>query len=98
MDATKQQLFPGGRLVYVESLLGRLLRRPTQVQPGGGDTEQWMRVTALQTEGKPIGFSTFRPADLTGRRPAWYEFANDVGDIDTAPVGIPMGPRHFKAF
>lgn len=75
-------------------LLGRLLGRPTAPQPVGEDEEQWMRVTALQSDGIPFGFTTYRPADLTGFHPEWREFANNVGDVDDAPVGIPMGPRH----
>jgi hypothetical protein len=56
-----------------------------------------MKVTALQVDGIPIGFTTLRPADISGMRPQWYEFAYNVGDIDNAPIGIPMGPRHFNA-
>jgi hypothetical protein len=56
-----------------------------------------MKVTALQTEGIPFGFTTFRPSDISGRRPEWYEFAYNVGDIDNPPIQLPMGPRHFKA-
>jgi|SRR5579884_872093 len=97
MDAVSPQ-YPGGRIVAVEGLLGRLLKKPTQNQPAGEDKEQWMRVTALQAEGKPIGFSTYRPADLSGQRPWWYELAYNVGDVDAAPVGIPMGPRHFSVY
>lgn len=97
MDATAPDgYFPGGRVVYVEGLLGRLLKRPTQIQPAGKDTEQWLKATALQAEGKPIGFTTYRPADLSGQRPWWYEFVVNVGDVDTAPINIPMGPRHFS--
>jgi len=93
MDATTQTDL-GGRIVLVESLLGRLLGRPTAPQPVGKDTEQWMRVSALQTEGLDIHWTPYRPADITGARPVWYEFANNVGDIDAAPVVIPLGPRH----
>lgn len=76
-------------------LLGRLLGKPTQNQPAGKDIEQWMRVTAEQTDGIPFGFTTYRPADLSGRRPEWAEFVNNEGDVDDPPVGIPMGPRHY---
>lgn len=94
MDATTQTDL-GGRVVAVEGLLGRLLGRPSSLQPAGADHNQ-MRVSALQTDGKDIKFTRFRPADITGLRPVWYEFANNVGDIDAPPIGIPMGPRHFS--
>lgn len=56
-----------------------------------------MRVTALQSEGIPIGFTTYRSPDITGRNPEWRQtFAFNYGDIDDPPVGIPMGPRHFS--
>lgn len=94
MDPTAP--YPGGRTVLVEGLLGRLLKRPSVSKPAGDDRSQQMRVSALQTEGLPIGFTTYRPSDISGRRPLWYgEFAVNVGDIDNAPIGIPMGPRHF---
>ena len=86
----------GGRIVHVESILSFLLEKPTPVQPVGRDVRQWNRVTALQTEGISISWTPFRPADLSGKRPVWYEFVVNVGDIDTAPVGVPMGPRHFS--
>lgn len=83
--------------VPVAGLLGRLLRRPSPPKPGGDDTSQVMRASALQVDGIPIGFTTYRLADISGMRPKWYEFSFNVGDIDNAPIGIPMGPRHFKA-
>lgn len=92
MDATTDTSRSG-----VGGLLGRLLGRPSPQQPVGEDKEQWMKVTALQVDGIPIGFTTLRPADISGMRPQWYEFAYNVGDIDNAPIGIPMGPRHFNA-
>jgi hypothetical protein len=55
-----------------------------------------MRIVALQTDGIPIGFTTYRPSDLTGFQPAWFEFVYNSGDIDMPPIGIPMGPRHFR--
>jgi hypothetical protein len=76
-------------------LLGKLLGRSTQSQPVGAD-DQAMRVTANQTDGLSIGFTTYRPADLTGLHPEWEEIVRNIGDIDTAPVGVPMGPRHFS--
>jgi len=96
MDATTPT-DEGGRIVRVTGLLGRLLEKPASaMQPVGKDVRQWMQIVSLQTEGIPIGFSTYRRADLTGRRPVWVEFAENVGDIDLMPVGIPMGPRHFN--
>ena len=77
-------------------LLGRLLHEPTSSQPVGEDKEQWMRVTALQSDGIPFGFTTYRPADLTGFYPEWRQFSYNVGDVDLPPVSIPMGPRHFS--
>jgi hypothetical protein len=77
-------------------LLGRELDSPTQAQPVGGDHLQFIRSTALQVEGSPVGFTTYRPADITGTRPVWEQFVRNYGDIDDAPVGIPMGPRHFS--
>lgn len=53
-----------------------------------------MEVVALQTDGIPIGFTTYRPADLSGLNPAWVEFVINSGDVDLPPIGIPMGPRH----
>lgn len=94
MDATTQTDL-GGRVVAVEGLLGRLLGLPTPPQPLGEDHNQ-MRSVALQADGIPIGFTTYRPADITGLRPIWYEFANNVGDVDAPPIGVPMGPRHFN--
>ncbi len=56
-----------------------------------------MQVTALQSDGIPIGFTTYRPADTSGFYPEWRQtMAYNIGDIDDAPVGIPMGPRHFR--
>jgi hypothetical protein len=86
----------GGKIVYTTSILSFLLDRPTQNQPVGRDVKQWRRVTALQVEGFSIAWTPYRPADLTGARPVWYQFAVNVGDVDTTPVGIPMGPRHFS--
>jgi len=94
MDATTETDI-GGRPILVEGLLGRLLRRPTHPQPVGEDVEQWMKVTALQTDGIDIHFTKYRPSDITGQRPIWYEFVYNLGDIDLPPIGIPMGPRHF---
>lgn len=76
-------------------LLGQLLGDPEPAQPVGEDTEQWQQVTALQSDGIPFGFTTYRPADLTGFYPQWREFAINVGDVDQPPLGVPMGPRHF---
>lgn len=80
----------------MDGLLGRLLGKPVAGQPVGRDTEQWMKITADQVEGIPIGFTTYRPADLTGLYPEWRMFVDNVGDVDMPPVGIPMGPRHFS--
>lgn len=80
----------------VAGLLGRELDRPTKAQPVGGDHEQFLPSKADQTMGIPVGFTTYRPADLTGLYPEWREFVMNVGDIDMPPVGIPMGPRHFS--
>lgn len=79
-------------------LLGRELDRPTQAQPVGGDRLQFIRPTALQAEGMPVGFTTYRAADVTGARPEWEQFVRNYGDIDEAPIGVPMGPRHFSIF
>lgn len=79
-------------------LLGRLLGKPQASQPVGEDRDQWMKVTALQSEGVPFGFTTYRPADITGFHPEWREFSTNVGDVDLPPVGIPMGPRHRSIF
>lgn len=87
---------PGRRKVQVGGLLGRLLGLPSPQQPEGED-KQYMKVTANQTDGIPFGFTTFRPSDISGRRPKWYEFSYNVGDVDLPPLGVPMGPRHFKA-
>ncbi len=78
-------------------LLGSALGSPSESQPVGED-DQFMRVTALQTEGFSINFTTYRPADLTGMHPEWRQFAYNVGDVDTAPVGVPMGPRHRSIY
>ncbi|MGZ4530812.1 MAG: hypothetical protein ACXVXP_00500 [Mycobacteriaceae bacterium] len=77
-------------------LLGEELESPTPAQPVGGDHHQWMRTTAMQVEGIPFGFTTYRPADLTGMYPEWREFVDNVGDVDMPPIGVPMGPRHFS--
>lgn len=83
--------------VPVGGLLGRLLGRSSPPKPGGDDTSQVMRASALQIDGIPFGFTTYRPSDASGLRPAWYEFSVNSGDIDNAPIGVPMGPRHFSA-
>lgn len=80
----------------MDGLLGELLEDPTASQPVGGDHDQWMRTTALQIEGIPFGFTTYREADITGFNPAWRQFAINYGDIDMPPIQIPMGPRHFS--
>lgn len=78
-------------------LLGRELGKPKRDQPVGEDHDQWMKVTALQTEGIPIGFTTYRRPDITGRFPEWYQtFTRNYGDVDQPPIGIPLGPRHFS--
>lgn len=77
-------------------LLGRILGKPTHPQPSGRDLGQWMKVTAEQTDGIDIQFTTWRPPDLTGMYPIWREIVKNIGDIDTFPVGVPMGPRHFS--
>lgn len=88
---------PASRVVQVGGLLGRLLGLPSDPQPVGEDKEQWMKVTANQSDGIPFGFTKFRPSDISGKRPEWYEFSYNVGDVDSPPIGVPMGPRHFKA-
>lgn len=56
-----------------------------------------MQITALQSDGIPFGFTTYRPSDVTGTAPRWRQtFAFNYGDVDDAPIGIPMGPRHFS--
>lgn len=84
-----------GRVPAVEGLLGRLLGRPSPSQPLGEDDQQ-MQIVALQTDGIPFGFTRSRPTDVTGTRPAWYEFGTNAGDIDDIPQGVPMRDRHFK--
>lgn len=79
----------------MDGLLGGLDGKSSPAKPAGQEA-YWMEVVALQTDGIPFGFTTYRPADLTGLRPAWYEFAVNSGDVDEPPVGIPMGPRHFS--
>lgn len=87
----------GGKPIRVEGLVGRLLGLPNQMQPVGEDTKQWIpRAIDLQIHGFSIHWTPYRPSDITGRFPVWREFSFNVGDIDFAPVGIPMGPRHFK--
>ena len=77
-------------------LLGGLAGEVDPPKPAG-DEAYHMRVTALQSEGIPIGFTTYRPADLTGFYPLWRQtIAYNIGDVDDPPVGIPMGPRHFS--
>jgi hypothetical protein len=80
----------------MDGLLGRLLGKPDPGQPVGRDEEQWVPSKADQTAGIPFGFTTYRPADLTGMYPIWREFAYNVGDVDMPPIGVPMGPRHFS--
>jgi hypothetical protein len=80
----------------MDGLLGQLLGHPEDAQPVGGDHEQPMRVTALQSDGIPFGFTTYRPADLTGFYPEWRQWTMNVGDVDLPPVSIPMGPRHYS--
>jgi hypothetical protein len=77
-------------------LLGGLAGKVGPSKPAG-DEAYHMRVTALQSEGRPIGFTTYRRSDITGLNPEWQQvFVRNYGDIDDAPVGIPMGPRHFS--
>lgn len=80
----------------VAGLLGQELDYPTPAQPVGGDHEQFLPSKADQTAGIPIGFTTYRPADITGMHPEWNQFQTNYGDIDMPPIGIPMGPRHFS--
>lgn len=76
--------------------MGRLLGYPTPSQPVGKDVEQWLRIFAPIAEGIPIGWTPMRESDISGKRPKWYEFAYNVGDIDAAPLPPVMGPRHFN--
>lgn len=77
-------------------LLGGLAGKAEPPKPAG-DEAYHMRVTALQSEGIPFGFTTYRQPDITGTAPLWRQvFALNYGDIDDAPVTIPMGPRHFS--
>jgi hypothetical protein len=76
-------------------LLGGLAGKVSPPKPTG-DEAYHMRVVALQSDGIPIGFTTYRPSDLTGFRPAWYEFVVNSGDVDLPPIGVPMRARHFK--
>lgn len=76
-------------------LLGGLAGDVSPSKPAG-DEAYHMRITALQIEGIPFGFTTYRPADLTGFYPIWREFVYNVGNVDLPPIGIPMGPRHFS--
>jgi hypothetical protein len=80
----------------VYGLLGGLADKNGEAAKPSGEEAYWMEVTALQTEGRPVGFTTYRPSDLTGFYPIWREFAINVGDVDMPPIGIPMGPRHFS--
>lgn len=79
----------------MDGLLGGLAGKVSPPKPAG-DEAYHMRVVALQTDGIPIGFTTYRPADLTGLYPEWREFAFNVGDVDDPSIGVPMGPRHFS--
>lgn len=77
-------------------LLGGLADEASSPKPAG-DEPYHMRLTALQSEGIPFGFTTYRPPDITGFNPEWRQtFALNYGDVDDPPVGIPMGPRHFS--
>ena len=78
-------------------LLGGLAGPPEPPKPAG-DEAYHMQITALQSDGIPVGFTTYRPADLTGFYPQWREFVYNVGDVDMPPIGVPMGPRHFSIF
>jgi hypothetical protein len=78
----------------VDGLLGGLADKPGEPSKPAGKEAYWMEIVALQTDGIPIGFTTYRPADLSGLRPEWYEFVFNSGDVDLPPIGIPMGPRH----
>lgn len=81
----------------IGGLLGRELDAPTKSQPVGGDHVQFLPSVADQVQGIPIGFTTYRAPDITGRFPEWYQtMVKNYGDIDEPPVGIPMGPRHFN--
>lgn len=75
-------------------LLGGVAGKRDAAKPTGEEA-YWMEVTALQTEGIPVGFTTYRRPDITGTQPEWYQtFVKNYGDIDDPPIGIPMGPRH----
>lgn len=74
-------------------LLGGLAGKPEPPKPAGDEADH-MQVVALQTDGIPIGFTRYRPSDLTGFFPAWHDFVNNTGDTDLPPIGVPMGSRH----
>lgn len=74
-------------------LIGGLAGKPEPPKPAG-DEAYHVRVVALQTDGIPIGFTTYRPSDLSGFKPAWNDFVYNTGDVDLPPLGIPMGRRH----
>lgn len=77
-------------------LLGGLAGKRGAAKPTGEEA-YWMQVTALQTDGRPIGFTTYRPSDITGFQPEWMQtIVKNYGDVDLPPIGIPMGPRHFS--
>lgn len=78
-------------------LLGGLAGKADPPKPSGEEA-YWMLVTALQTDGIPVGFTTYREPDITGLNPYWRQFELNYGDIDMPPIGIPMGPRHRSIF
>lgn len=79
----------------MDGLIGGLAGKQSAAKPTGKEA-YWMRIVANQVEGIPIGFTTYRPADLTGQYPYWRQVFYNIGDVDMPPVGIPMGPRHFS--
>jgi hypothetical protein len=79
----------------MDGLLGGLAGKREAAKPTGKEA-YWMEIVADQDNGLPIGFTTYRAADLTGFYPRWREFTTNIGDVDMPPVGIPMGPRHFS--
>jgi hypothetical protein len=75
-------------------LLGGLAGKSEPSKPTGKEA-YWMEVTANQSDGIPVGFTTYRRPDITGQFPEWFQtFVKNYGDVDDPPVGVPMGPRH----
>jgi hypothetical protein len=97
MDATTETDI-GGRVVATTSVMGlwgKISGQKTDPQPAGEDKSNPMQVTALQTEGIPIQFTTYRPSSIDGG-PIWREFVKNIGDVDTLPIQASLLPRQMK--